>query len=123
MAAIILLALTLLFSWVLIVLPQRRQMAAHRQLVAALEVGDEVITTAGMYGTITELDAETVHLQVADDVVLRFARAAVGRKVADIVPDATLDHEEHDADSLIGDITADIDHHLEQDLDHDVEQE
>jgi preprotein translocase subunit YajC len=109
MAAIILLALTLLFSWVLIVLPQRRQMAAHRQLVASLEVGDEVITTAGIYGTITELDADTVQLQVADDVVLRFARAAVGRKAADIVPAAPLDHEEHDADPLDGAITADID--------------
>ena len=86
-----------MFSWVLIVLPQRRQMAAHRQLVASLEVGDEVITTAGIYGTITELDADTAHLQVADGVVLRFARAAIGRKAADIVPDARLDHEEHDA--------------------------
>jgi preprotein translocase subunit YajC len=93
MAAIILLALTLLFSWVLIVLPQRRQMAAHRQLVASLEVGDEVITTAGIYGTITELDADTVRLQVADDVVLRFARAAIGRKAADI----DLDLDAHDS--------------------------
>ena len=84
----------------LIVLPQRRQMAAHRQLVASLELGDEVITTAGIYGTITELNADTVHLQVADGVVLRFARAAVGRKAADIVPAATLDDEEHDADQL-----------------------
>ena len=84
MAAIILLALTLLFSWVLIVLPQRRQMAAHRQLVASLEVGDEVITTAGIFGTIT------------DDVVLCFARAAIGRKAADIDLDLN-DTDAHDS--------------------------
>ena len=35
----------------LIVRPQRRQMAAHRALVASLQVGEEVVTSGGIYGT------------------------------------------------------------------------
>src|SRR5262249_17216507 len=49
----------------LIVRPQRRQMAAHRALVASLRVGDEVVTSGGIYGTIRVLDDGTVDLEVA----------------------------------------------------------
>ena len=62
-----------------IVRPQRRQMAAHRALVASLEVGDVVITTSGIYGTIRSLDDEAVDLEIASGVVVKIARAAVSR--------------------------------------------
>jgi preprotein translocase subunit YajC len=39
----------------LIVLPQRRRVAAHRAFVASLAVGDEVITNGGIFGTIVGL--------------------------------------------------------------------
>jgi len=65
----------------LVVRPQRRQMAAHRTLVASLSVGDEVITTGGVIGTIRSLDDEVVELEVAPSVVLRVARAAIARQV------------------------------------------
>jgi preprotein translocase subunit YajC len=64
-----------------IVRPQRRQLAEHRALVASLGVGDVVITTSGMYGTIRSLDAETVDLEIASGVVVKLARAAVSRHV------------------------------------------
>ena len=41
--------------FVLIVRPQRRQMAARRALIASIEVGDEVITAGGIYGTVREM--------------------------------------------------------------------
>jgi preprotein translocase subunit YajC len=62
-----------------IVRPQRRQVAAHRALVASLEVGDVVITTSGIYGTIRSLDDEAVDLEIASGVVVKIARAAVSR--------------------------------------------
>ena len=46
------LALLAVAFFILIVRPQRRQMAARRALIASLEVGDEVITAGGIYGTI-----------------------------------------------------------------------
>jgi preprotein translocase subunit YajC len=65
----------------LIVRPQRRQMAAHRALVAGLQVGDEVVTSGGIYGTIRGLDDGTVDLEVSSGIVLRVARAAIGQRV------------------------------------------
>lgn len=65
----------------LIVRPQRRQLAAHRALVASLQVGDEVVTTGGIYGTIRGLDNGTLDLEVTPDVVLRVARGAIAQRV------------------------------------------
>lgn len=62
-----------------IVRPQRRQVMAHRVLVANLEVGDEVITAGGLYGTIRALRDDVIELEVADGVVVRMARAAIAR--------------------------------------------
>jgi preprotein translocase subunit YajC len=65
----------------LIVRPQRRQMAAHRALVASLQVGEEVVTSGGIYGTIRGLDNGTVDLEVASGIVLRVARGAIAQRV------------------------------------------
>jgi preprotein translocase subunit YajC len=65
----------------LIVRPQRRQMAAHRALVASLQVGDDVVTSGGIYGTIRGLDDGTVDLEVAPGIVLRVARGAIAQRV------------------------------------------
>lgn len=67
--------------FVLVVRPQRRQMAVHRALVSSLEPGDEIITSGGILGTITALDDETIDLEVAPSVVIRVARGAIARRV------------------------------------------
>lgn len=73
----------------LIVRPQRRQMAAHRALVASLQVGEEVVTSGGIYGTIRGLDDGTVDLEVSSGIVLRVARGAIAQRVGpDSEPDA-----------------------------------
>jgi preprotein translocase subunit YajC len=63
----------------LIVLPQRRRMAAHQALMAALEIGDDVITTAGIHGTVRSLDGDTVQLEIAPGVVVTLARGAIAQ--------------------------------------------
>lgn len=65
--------------WALFILPQQRRVRAHQALVATLSVGQEVVTTAGLFGVITALDPDEVRLEVAPGVELRFARAAVAR--------------------------------------------
>ena len=68
------------------VLPQRRQMQAIAAMQARLEVGDEVITTSGIYGRLTRVDDDTVDLEVAPGTLLKIARRAIGRRVADLAP-------------------------------------
>ncbi len=64
-----------------VVRPQRRQVASHRALVANLAVGDEVISAGGVFGTVRALRDEVIELEVADDVVIRVARAAIARVI------------------------------------------
>jgi preprotein translocase subunit YajC len=61
--------------------PQQRRVAAVRALQDALRLGDEVITTSGIYGTITALREDHVELEVAPNVVLRVARGAIGSRI------------------------------------------
>jgi len=63
--------------FILIVRPQRRQMANRRALIQSLEVGDEVITAGGIYGTILEISDTELQVEVAPTVVLKLAREAV----------------------------------------------
>jgi preprotein translocase subunit YajC len=81
MEALIVLALTFGLLWVLFLLPQQRRVRAHQRLVASLEEGDEVILSAGIFGRITTLGPEELHLEVAPGVELRVARQAVLRRV------------------------------------------
>ena len=79
-----LLALLITFGlmWVLLILPQQRRMRAHQAVVASLQVGDEVVTAGGVYGTITSVDDETLAVEVAPGVVLRVLRSAVSQRIA-----------------------------------------
>lgn len=65
--------------YLFVVRPQRRQIAAHRALVARLDVGDEVITAGGVYGTVRALHEESIELEIADGVVITLARGAIAR--------------------------------------------
>ena len=51
------------------------------RMLAALKRGDKVVTTSGLYGTITGINEHSVTLRVADQVKLEFERSAIGRIV------------------------------------------
>ncbi|MGZ4701108.1 MAG: preprotein translocase subunit YajC [Ilumatobacteraceae bacterium] len=65
----------------LMIRPQRRKMRAQQALQSSIEVGDEVMTTSGMYGFVTLLEGDIAWLEIDDDVQIRIARAALQRKV------------------------------------------
>lgn len=90
----------------LIVRPQRRQMAARRALISKLDVGDEIITAGGIYGTILEMSDTTILVQVAPGIELTLAREAVsGVQTPPAPPSDELDlRSDADAsDSQVGD--------------------
>jgi preprotein translocase subunit YajC len=65
----------------LIVLPQRRRMSAHQALMAGLVVGDAVVTSGGVHGTIQGLDERTAEVEIAPGVVVTIARGAIAAKL------------------------------------------
>lgn len=65
----------------LLIRPQRRRMKQQAAMQAELGVGDEVITSSGIYGFITGVDGDRFWLEIDDDVQIRIAKAAVQGKV------------------------------------------
>jgi preprotein translocase subunit YajC len=61
--------------------PQQRRVATMRALQSSLELGDEVVTTGGVYGKIRALRDEHVELEIAPGVVVKVARGAIGTRV------------------------------------------
>jgi len=89
----------LLLLYFIMIRPQRKRMReqaeATAQLQSSLEVGAEVVTVSGIYGTITGEDGEDIlWLEIDDDVQIRVARAAIQKIVTGGTDDA---HD--DADS------------------------
>jgi preprotein translocase subunit YajC len=53
-----------------------------------LELGDEVMTTSGIFGRIVELGDDDLRLEIAPGTVVRVARGAIGERLtADPKPD------------------------------------
>jgi preprotein translocase subunit YajC len=71
-----LLAIFALF-WLLVIRPAHRRQKRMRTVQQELSVGDEVLTNAGIFGTVARLDGDRIGLEVADGVVVSMARGAV----------------------------------------------
>jgi preprotein translocase subunit YajC len=87
------------FFYFFLMRPQRQQRARQRELLNALEVGDEVLTAGGMYGTIAEIDDEddTILVEVAPGTRIRMLRRAVSQRLVE-EEDSGEDEDETDSD-------------------------
>ncbi|HEY8471896.1 MAG TPA: preprotein translocase subunit YajC [Natronosporangium sp.] len=66
-----------LIFYFLMIRPQKRRRQMLEKLQSELSVGDEVMTTSGLYGTVAELDDKTVILETSEGVYSRYARGAI----------------------------------------------
>ncbi len=78
LAPILLIGLVFYF---LLIRPQQRKAKAQRELTQTTEVGDEVVTIGGLFGVVGEVDDDSVLLEVAPGIQLRFLRSAIARKL------------------------------------------
>jgi preprotein translocase subunit YajC len=78
--AFLVLLLFFVVMYMLMIRPQQRRAREHQALVASVQVGDEIMTTAGIFGRITALEDSAVSIEIAPGVVVRVARAAVGQR-------------------------------------------
>jgi preprotein translocase subunit YajC len=82
----------------LLIRPQSQRRRAQMQMQSDVEVGDEVVTTAGIYGTITEIDDDygIVTVEVAPNTDIRMARAAISQRLVD--DDEFVDEDEDEVE-------------------------
>lgn len=67
--------------YAVLILPQQRRTREHKALLASLDVGDEVLTSSGIYGFVAALEDDVLWLEVADGVELKMSRSSVANKV------------------------------------------
>ncbi len=66
----------------LLIRPQQKRTKAHSAMLDALQVGDEIVTSGGIFGRITRVGPKDFTLEVAEKVRLRIAKDAIARKAA-----------------------------------------
>ena len=83
---LLLVVLMFVMMYFMIIRPQTKRAKEHRQMVDALSKGDEVVTSGGLLGKITEVGDNFVKVQVADGVEVRVQKQAV----ASVMPKGTM---------------------------------
>ena len=63
----------------MLILPQQKKQKQQKAMMESLKKGDKVITTAGIWGTVTNLGKDTVTLQIADNTKIKMQREYVAR--------------------------------------------
>lgn len=81
MPELLLIVVALLGFWLIVMRPARVQQRKVAELQAEISVGDEVVITAGIFGTVVALEDERVQLEVAPGTVITVARAVLVRRV------------------------------------------
>jgi preprotein translocase subunit YajC len=68
---------------------QKRKMQAQQALQRAAEVGDEILTTSGIFGTIIDEDDDegTILVEIAPGTRVKMLRAGISRRIGDDVYD------------------------------------
>jgi len=74
------------FFYIFLWRPQSKRAKEHRELVASLSKGDEVMTSGGLLGKVTRVDDDYMAIEVADGVELKLQRSSV----AAVLPKGTI---------------------------------
>jgi preprotein translocase subunit YajC len=70
-------ALVLAIFYFVILLPMKKKQKKVEEFLSALKVGDKVVTSGGLFGSIAKLGDQAVQLQIAPNVRVDVSRAAI----------------------------------------------
>ena len=66
-----------LVFYFLVIAPANKQRKKQQEMLGALQKGDRVLTTGGIYGVIQGVEPEAVYLKIAENVKVKVARSAI----------------------------------------------
>ena len=101
MQFLIIMVLMLGVMYVLMIRPQRQRQAQQQSMIDGCGVGDDVLTTGGIYGTVTQVDGDDVVVEIAPTITVHMTR----RGIAAVLPpeEDEADEEVEDEDDVVGD--------------------
>jgi preprotein translocase subunit YajC len=71
--------LILMFAifYFLLIRPQQKKAKQHKEMLAALKVGDKVMTGGGFYGRVTEIDQDILTVEISENVKVKINRGYI----------------------------------------------
>ncbi len=91
MSFLIIMVLMLGVMYVLMIRPQRQRQAQQASMIDSAGVGDDVLTTGGIYGTISETEGDDIVVEIANGVTVHMTRRGIA---------AVLPPEDEEADEV-----------------------
>ena len=90
MQFLIIMVLMLGVMYVLMIHPQRQRQAQQQSMIDGASVGDDVLTTGGIYGTVSEAEGDDIVVEIASGVTVHMTR----RGIAAVLPPELDDDED-----------------------------
>jgi preprotein translocase subunit YajC len=100
---LIIMVLMLGVMYVLMIRPQRQRQAQQQSMIDGASVGDDVLTTGGIYGTISEVEGDDIVVEIASGVTVHMTR----RGIAAVLPPESDEDDDDDEDVVDGDLEDD----------------
>jgi preprotein translocase subunit YajC len=100
---LIIMALMLGVMYVLMIRPQRQKQSRQQTMINDASVGDDVLTTGGIYGTITEAEGDDVVVEIASGISVHMTR----RGIAAVLPPEEDVEDDDDFDEAGDDVDVD----------------
>lgn len=70
----------------MLIRPQAQRAKAHRELVSALAIGDEIVTDGGMMGKISAIGENSITVEFAENMLVKMRRESI----SSVMPKGTL---------------------------------
>ena len=82
--------------WFFLIRPQQKKMKEHREMVANLKRGDQVVTGGGIIGIVTRSSGEELTVEIAQGVRVKVMRGTVSSVLQKTEPAGSRDEEDDD---------------------------
>jgi preprotein translocase subunit YajC len=89
---LIVMVLLLGVMYVLMIRPQRKRQQDHQSMIDSCGVGEDVLTTGGIYGTVTRAEGDDLVVEIADGITVHMTRRGIA---------AVLPPEEEEDDDVV----------------------
>ena len=61
----------------LLIRPQQKRAKEHKQMISAIQKGDQVITTGGIHGRVASVNEDSISVEIAEGVKVKVSREAI----------------------------------------------
>ena len=101
-----LLPIVLMFGvfWLLVFRPQQKKAKQHKEMIANLKRGDQVLTAGGLYGRVAKIEGGNVcYVEIAPNVRVKVAQSTIAEVVTKPEPATGTDTEAKEKDKGVED--------------------